>query len=207
MWPGFNKMTKVCTVVALVWHPRSSNLQRKALFSVLHRDISSNKRKYTSPLHMHRKHRLRYNCGQNTATQLLLFMLPHFSNSTQPKHLGFCSWPDWPDLQEKVARMQRLQLGPTAPTVKCGIRTLRPDEEEAFRKALKWKWNGRSSDQRQEEGDFLGKCNCFYLSLPPPPPKLWLPPCNGHEAQWAKSVFWPTWLLATCKRNTEFSVG
>ncbi len=44
--------------------------------------------------------------------------------------------PDWPELQDKVARTQKLQAGPTAPVVRCAVRTMCPDEEEAFRKAL-----------------------------------------------------------------------
>ena len=44
--------------------------------------------------------------------------------------------PDWPELQDKVARTQKLQAGPTAPVVQCTVRTMHPDEEEAFRKAL-----------------------------------------------------------------------
>ena len=34
------------------------------------------------------------------------------------------SRPDWPELQYKVAQMQKLQAGPTAPIVKCAVRTL-----------------------------------------------------------------------------------
>ncbi len=44
--------------------------------------------------------------------------------------------PEWPELQDKVARMQKLQASPTAPAVQCAVQTMRPDEEEAFRKAL-----------------------------------------------------------------------
>ena len=44
--------------------------------------------------------------------------------------------PDWPELQDKFARMQKLQAGPTAPVVRCAVRTMRPDEEEVFRKVL-----------------------------------------------------------------------
>ncbi len=43
---------------------------------------------------------------------------------------------DWPKLQDKVARTQKLQAGPTALMVRCAIRTMRPDKEEAFWKAL-----------------------------------------------------------------------
>ncbi len=44
--------------------------------------------------------------------------------------------PDWPELQDKVAQTQKLQAGPTALVVWCAVRTMCPDEEEAFRKAL-----------------------------------------------------------------------
>ena len=44
--------------------------------------------------------------------------------------------PDWPELQDKVAQTQKLQAGPTAPVVRCAVRTMCPDEEEAFWKAL-----------------------------------------------------------------------
>ncbi len=44
--------------------------------------------------------------------------------------------PDWPELQDKVARTQKLQVGPTVPVVRCAVQTMRPDEEEVFRKAL-----------------------------------------------------------------------
>ena len=44
--------------------------------------------------------------------------------------------PDWPELQDKVAWTQKLQAGPMAPMVWCAVRTMHPDKEEAFRKAL-----------------------------------------------------------------------
>ncbi len=44
--------------------------------------------------------------------------------------------PDWPELQDKVARTQKLQTGPMVPMVRCAVRTMHPDEEEAFQKAL-----------------------------------------------------------------------
>ncbi len=44
--------------------------------------------------------------------------------------------PDWPELQDKVAWTQKLQAGPTVPVVRCAVRTMCPDKEEVFRKAL-----------------------------------------------------------------------